>query len=308
MISIVIPLYNKASCIRDTLLSVLAQIYSDFEIIIVDDGSTDESCHVVESIIDSRIRLVHQTNAGVAAARNRGIEEARGDYIAFLDADDEWKPGYLATQVQLVEKYPYCDVFATNYVFCDGRGNVSKPIIRRLPFKDEDGEMTNYFEVASHSHPPLWTSAIMVRKSAITEIGGFPVGIRSGEDLITWARLAVKHRIAYKTQPFALYNIKDYSNREIQRIPDKSDIVGKELQQLFNKHHISALRKYLSHWQKMRSSVFLRCNKRKSCIKEAFKGLYYNIFNFKLYGYIILALLPFNPYSSYNKLYSLYHN
>lgn len=308
MISIVIPLYNKEATVSRAVHSVLKQSFQDFELIVVNDGSTDNSCEVVESFNDKRIRLIHQENAGVSAARNRGIEEAKGEFIAFLDADDEWMPNYLATQVQLAKDYPNCAVFATNYEFIDEQGKTTKPIIRRIPFSEESGEITNYFEVASHSHPPLWTSAIMVCKKAIQQIGGFPVGIRSGEDLLTWARLAVYYRIAYNTQPFALYYIKDYSSRELQRIPDKSNIVGKELQQLFNKHHIPALRKYLSHWQKMRSSVFLRCNKRKSCIKEAFKGLYYNIFNFKLYGYIILALLPFNPYSSYNKLYSLFHN
>ena len=94
MISVVIPLYNKEEQIADTLQSIFAQTFQDFEIVIVDDGSTDNSVEEVEKFDDSRIRLIHQTNAGVSAARNRGIEEARGELIAFLDADDEWKPEY----------------------------------------------------------------------------------------------------------------------------------------------------------------------------------------------------------------------
>ena len=92
MISVVIPLYNKEKQIANTLRSVFAQTYTDYEIIVVNDGSTDNSVAVVESLNDPRIRLIHQKNAGVSAARNRGIEEARGEYIALLDGDDEWKP------------------------------------------------------------------------------------------------------------------------------------------------------------------------------------------------------------------------
>ena len=98
MISVVIPLYNKEEQIADTLQSIFEQTFQDFEIVIVDDGSTDNSVEEVEKFTDSRIRLIHQINAGVSAARNRGIEEARGELIAFLDVENEWKREYFATQ------------------------------------------------------------------------------------------------------------------------------------------------------------------------------------------------------------------
>ena len=104
MISVVIPLYNKEKQVAHTLQSVLRQTFQDFEIVIVDDGSTDHSVEEVEKVRDTRIRLVHQQNAGVSAARNRGISEAKYDLIAFLDADDEWKPEYLETQYGLYQK------------------------------------------------------------------------------------------------------------------------------------------------------------------------------------------------------------
>ena len=104
IISVVIPLYNKEKKIEYTLKSVFTQTFQNFEIVIVDDGSTDNSVEEVEKFTDSRIRLIHQTNAGVSAARNRGIEAASGELIAFLDADDVWMPEYLATQYGLYQK------------------------------------------------------------------------------------------------------------------------------------------------------------------------------------------------------------
>ena len=214
IISVVIPLYNKKKQIAYTLQSVFTQTFQDFEIVVVDDGSTDNSVEEVEKFDDSRIRLIHQTNAGVSAARNRGIGEARGELIAFLDADDEWKPRYLETQYALYQKYPECSVYACNYEFRDSEGKVTSTIIRKLPFEGKDGILSNYFEVASCSHPPLWTSAVVVKKSAIQAIGGFPLGIKSGEDLLTWARFAVHNEIAYSRNIMAIFHVEGYNVSE----------------------------------------------------------------------------------------------
>ncbi len=295
MISIVIPLYNKPKSIANTLKTVLGQQFQDFEIVIVNDGSTDCSADEVAKIEDSRIRLISQPNAGVSAARNRGIKESKGEFVAFLDADDEWLPNYLASQMTLVEKYPNCDVFATNYVFRATDGTIKSTIIRKLPFKGETGILDNYFEVACCSHPPLWTSAVMVKKSAIQDIDGFPIGIKSGEDLLTWARMAVKFKIAFTTKPVAIYNLGkgyDFSNLP-PRKQDKNDPVGKALLDLSNKHSSTiGLRHYLSHWHKMRASVAVRFGDRKETISEVFKAIWYHPLNSKVIPFIVLALLP----------------
>ena len=104
LVSVIIPAYNAQRFVRTTLLSARAQIYTDLEIIIVNDGSTDETADIVESMAktDKRIRVVYQTNSGLAAARNRGIAEARGDYIAPLDADDLWHPQNIARQIEAI--------------------------------------------------------------------------------------------------------------------------------------------------------------------------------------------------------------
>lgn len=297
MISIVIPLYNKEKQIAHTLQSVFNQTFQNFEVVIVDDGSTDGSVAEVEKLSDSRIRLIHQKNAGVAAARNRGIEEAKGDLMAFLDADDEWKPEYLATQYHLSQKYPDCNVFACNYEFRNIEGKVTPTIIRKLPFTGEDGILSNYFEVASCSHPPLWTSSIVVKKQAIQAIGGFPVGIRSGEDLLTWARLAVNGQIAYSKKVEAIYDLGEgyvLTNLPPRR-QDIGDPVGKELVKLLSVYpEKMALKRYISHWHKMRASVAIRYGEKLETMTEVLISLYYYPFNTKVLLFFILALMPKN--------------
>ena len=293
MISVVIPLYNKEKQIAHTLQSVLNQTFQDFEIVIVDDGSTDGSVDEVKKLTDPRIRLICQKNVGVSAARNRGIEEAKSDLIAFLDADDEWKPEYLATQYHLYQKYPECSVYACNYEFRDSKGKVTPTIIRKLPFTGEDGILSNYFEVAICSHPPICSISIMVKKQAIQAIGGFPIGIKSGEDLLTWARLAVNEKIAYTKGIEAVFNVEGYSIAEKpKRMPAKIDVVGKELHILLLHYPSKGLKLYNALWHKMRSSIYLRLNMRKESIKEASIALKYTPFNYKLYAFILLNFLP----------------
>lgn len=293
MISVIIPLYNKKGAIAAAIRSVLGQSYNDFEIVIVNDGSTDSSVSEVEGIKDSRIRLINQANAGVSAARNRGIEEAKGEYIALLDADDEWHPDYLAIQARLAEDYPQCDVFAVNYRFCDAKGKITNTIIRNLPFATGHGVLSNYFKVASTSHPPLWTSAVIARKKAFLEIGGFPVGIKSGEDLLTWARLACRFQIAYSEKVCATFNVEGYDVKEKpKRIPAEIDIVGSELEKLAKDFNPEGINRYLSHWHKMRSSIYLRLNMRRESIREALKGLRFQPSNYKLMAFIALNLIP----------------
>ena len=294
MISVVIPLYNKEKQIACTLQSVFEQTFQNFEIVIVDDGSTDNSVEEVEKFDDSRIRLIHQTNAGVSAARNRGIEEASGELIAFLDADDVWMPEYLATQYGLYQKYPECSVYACNYEFRDSEGKVTPTIIRKLPFEGEDGILSNYFEVASCSHPPICSISIMVKKMAIQAIGGFPLGIKSGEDLLTWARLAVSGAIVYSRKSLAVF-VRDEGlfNKDQQlRVPEKEDIVGLELKKLYNiNRHIIGLNKYVALWHKMRTRIFIDKKDRKKANKECLISMKYNM-NLKILVFLVLIFLP----------------
>lgn len=283
MISVVIPLYNKEKLVGRTIQSVLNQTYTDYEVVVVDDGSTDGSVEQVKSFTDPRIRLVSQANAGVSAARNRGIAEARGEHIAFIDADDEWKSDSLAHLVELATKYPECAVVAHGYTYCRG-GRMVAPRINCLPFTGSDGVLTNYFEVASYSDPPLWTGSIMVRKDAVSAVGGFPVGVKSGEDLLTWARLAAAYSIAYSREPLVVYN-QGFSN---PRPPEATDVVGAELETLLKNHPaVDFLPIYVAFWYKMRMCRCLLHGMWGKALRAFALSLRYNPRQWKIYLSVI---------------------
>ncbi len=217
------PLYNKGKEVKRSVESVLTQSFSDYELIVVNDGSTDNGPGIVRSINDSRIRIIDQENAGVSAARNRGIHEARADLIAFLDADDEWKPTFLETILDLKKQYPTCKVFATNYLYREVNGKYRLPIIRGIPPHPWDGVIDNYFEVAAKSDPPLCSSAIAVKKEAIESVTMFPVGVDSGEDLLTWARLSINYDIAYSKKVAAIFYTESEANTEPSTLIDLTE-------------------------------------------------------------------------------------
>lgn len=296
MISIIIPLYNKEASIATALRGVLAQSYQDFEVVVVDDGSTDGGAAVVEQFDDPRIRLIRQTNGGVSAARNRGIAEAKGEHIAFLDADDEWMPTFLEEIAALIAAYPECRARATNYIF-NSNGVQSPTLLRKMPFSGERGVLTNYFEVASCSHPPVCSICVCIDRDLLQKIGGFPLGIKSGEDLLTWARIAVRTQWAYSMKPLAQYNLGEgYDKKNLPpRRQDAGDPVGKALKEIYQSHSdLKGFRKYISHWHKMRASVAIRYGERKETLYEVWQSLKFNPLNYKVALFGVLAILPKN--------------
>lgn len=185
-ISVVIPLYNKEAEIERTLLSVINQSLQPREIIVVDDGSTDSSADIVRRIIERypehNIRLVSQINAGVSAARNRGIEEATGEYIALLDGDDCYLTGYIAEVCRLMTYYPASDCFSTAFDIVNHDKRIAAPC------PEHEGEINPAVEAMIGGYPIIPSTAT-IRRSALQAIGGFPVGMRMGEDQWVWVRL-----------------------------------------------------------------------------------------------------------------------
>ncbi len=210
-VSVIIPLYEKVASVARALDSVLAQTYRDFEVIVVDDGSTDEGAAVVRSYNDPRVRLFSQPNSGVSVARNRGVKEAACDWVAFLDADDSWATDFLETVLALRARFPQASVCGTAYQLSSLSGCVAQSKYHgRLP-TTHDGGLIDYF-VGSTAPSPLHSSAVLIRKQALIEAGGFPVGIVFGEDHDTWLRLALRFPIAWSPCPKVMV-YEDAANR-----------------------------------------------------------------------------------------------
>lgn len=203
-ISVAIPLYNKEREIACTLRSVLAQTLPPLEIIVVDDGSTDRSADEVERIGSPLVRLIRQENRGVSAARNRAIEEARGEYVALLDGDDLWESGYLAEIARLIAAYPGCGAYATAFRVDDGR--------TLTPGNTPQTEGIVDFFTESLSRYVLIPSTTTLDRSLARSLGGFPEGMRMGEDQYFWTRLARTARVCFSPKPLVRYS-KAASNR-----------------------------------------------------------------------------------------------
>jgi glycosyltransferase involved in cell wall biosynthesis len=174
--------------------------------IVIDDGSTDDGAEVVEAIRDQRIRLIRQTNAGVSAARNRGIATARANLIAFLDADDEWLPEHLAAAKRLAERHPECGAYATALCRVVREGVVERFRYRGIPAPPWEGVIPNYFQSGLGKWPVHSSTAVVWRK-VFDDVGGFPEGEREGEDLDQWCRIALKYPIAFSNYGGAVYHL-----------------------------------------------------------------------------------------------------
>jgi glycosyltransferase involved in cell wall biosynthesis len=293
--SVVIPLYNKEATVERALRSVFRQTVQDFEIVIVNDGSTDNGARVVEAIGDSRVRLIHQENQGVSVARNRGIAEARYELIAFLDADDEWLPEFLETIRRMVDRYPDCGLYATRYFLRSLVDRQQPAIVRGIPGAFE-GILENYFKIAVRSTPPVCSSAVCARKSVLTQIGGFPVGVISGEDLLTWARMAARFTIAYSMSCRSIFYQMPAETCETvpSRVPAEDDVVGRGLAELLNIVEADrrlSLRRYCALWHKMRASCYLRLGMKANARREISRAFYHAI-SLKLAVYRILSFSP----------------
>ena len=205
--SFVTPLYNKAPYIHATITSALAQTYHDFEVIVVDDGSTDGGAELVASIHDPRVQLVRQANAGVSAARNCGIAIARGEWVSFLDADDWLHPEYLATLLEAAKAFPEADLVATDYV-SQPHTEDDWPVLWSVPPGIPDVELIHDLPRRWMTGPVLCTSAVSVRRARLMLMQPcFAPGESAGEDLDLWFRLAEQTPIALAHAPLMAYRI-----------------------------------------------------------------------------------------------------
>lgn len=303
LISVIIPLFNKEKVVLKTLESVTKQTFTDFEVVVINDGSTDRSMEIVSQFRSDRdslsdqpnIRLINKPNGGVSSARNLGIQEAKGEYIAFLDADDEWMPEFLYRINELIMKYPKCDVFATLYAYRE-TDKFYEADIKGFTFDSIDGIVDNYFVMSMLGRPPLWTSSIAISKRAISSIGGFPA-IKMGEDILTWAQLACRYKIAYYRKALSVYNRlpESYETGSYQEntLPSPKDDIGCELLRnlCFSYPHVKGLKSYCFLWHKMRFVMLVSSGRKIEAVQEWTRTLPKGLFNLDCYYRLFLNML-----------------
>jgi glycosyltransferase involved in cell wall biosynthesis len=217
MISVVIPLYNKAQSIRKTLDSVLAQTYKDFEIVVVDDGSTDESANIAEAMlreckvygVECRGKVIRKANGGVSSARNAGILAAKGEYVAFLDGDDLWHSEYLETLHQLIEEYPDAALYGIGCTTINGD---------KIPEDVIPTTLRGELEDVWNNYPGYWTgSSSSSRRMRLIEIGLFDTKMTHGEDIDMWWRLLLSGKGVFDSRVLAYYR-QDTENRAMNKL------------------------------------------------------------------------------------------
>jgi len=224
--SVVIAVYNKEKYISRTLASVLGQSFSHFEVIIVNDGSTDQSESVIKSFDDRRIRYFTQENKGAATARNEGIRKAKAPYIALLDADDEWLPHFLEEQYRLVSSYPQEFIFATAQEIV--KNNKTYPKVYSLPKGFVNEGVLNYFE-ASFFASILHSSSTVVRKEVFDKVGLYNPSIKSGQDTELYIRMGLHYSVVFSNRICSRYYIlKNSLFRSSTSLAEKADFSSYE--------------------------------------------------------------------------------
>jgi glycosyltransferase involved in cell wall biosynthesis len=204
MFSVIIPLYNKAEHIAKAIRSVLDQTFGDLELIIVNDGSTDQSLKVVKQFDDARICVINQENAGVSAARNNGVLAANNEYVAFLDADDWWSRDYLHKMHRLIRSYPDAGLWSSKYYKVKREKEIEANVGLETGFT---AGYINYFKAYSKTMwMPITSSSFIINKGVFLNLNGYSVNLKIGEDFELWVRIATRFKIAYLNMPLVYYN------------------------------------------------------------------------------------------------------
>jgi glycosyltransferase involved in cell wall biosynthesis len=257
-VSVVIPTYNRAHSVVDAIRSVLGQRYTDLELIVVDDGSTDDTAVRVAAIGDARLRYVRGRHEGVSTARNLGVRHATGELVAFLDSDDLWQPDKLTREVEIMARYPDADVVFSDlekrhgdrvYASFMRETAVFSRRLRGASYPDGLRLEAREMHLCLLEEVPVKPSALVVRRTAFDEVGGFDEAWTSSEDWEFLLRLAQSHRFVYLDRPLAVLfispdslHITDQSRGEEAMI----ELLGREARRLAgDREAVAAVRRGL---------------------------------------------------------------
>jgi glycosyltransferase involved in cell wall biosynthesis len=225
MFSVIIPLYNKSAYIGKAIQSVLDQTFTGFELIVVNDGSTDDGLEVVKSeerrvnnekigLNIGKLIIIDQKNCGVSTARNNGVKVSKYDYIAFLDADDWWDKHFLEEMKSAIEEYPDAGLYGCNYYYV--KNGVNRLYDKGLPAGFASGYFDYIRTYGSTFCVPINCSFVVIPKNVFIQAGGFNPTLKFGEDFDMWIKLALNYMVAYLNKPLAFSNQdSEISNRAV---------------------------------------------------------------------------------------------
>lgn len=248
-VSIILPLYNKEKYVKNAIDSVLAQTVSDFELIIIDGKSIDGSLEIARSYADSRVHVYLQDGVGVSNARNQGVQIAKSNFIAFLDADDIWMSHFLETILHLRLQYPNAGIYSTAYLVSFG-DRVKENICR---YGDGSCEKTfSYFSAFVYTgFPIISTSAFATDKDIFNKVGGYSLYLRVGEDVDLYGKISLYYPMAYSSKISAQYNAGTENNTDVinylLEVPLQSYLI-KNVSNLALEN-VGNLAEYMNYWK-----------------------------------------------------------
>lgn len=314
-VSVIIPLYNKAEWVKRAIDSVLSQTFQDFEIVIVDDGSTDGGDKIVEKINDARIKFIRQHNAGAAAARNTGITNSKGQWIAFLDADDVWLPDNLMSHIGLLKKHPTIE-WSTGF----SNRRLSDGTLNEVSFKKNSRQLFRGGVIADSfifvcNGGGLDTDGVMIRKKIFDRVGLMDTNLKTAEDVDMWLRIALEYpRLAHLNKAVAEYYIDTAGSLIKSQNYSYSDY---PLLNFLNKH-IGLLKKVEGQRYKSLMRLFnefihttimtFRLNNRRNLIRKVLVDYSDIISHKKKCLYFILSITPFGTVNTSLKLKKIFYS
>ncbi len=299
-VTVLIPLYNQARFLMSAVASVRAQNHTDWELVVVDDGSTDGGALQLATLMDDRIRVIRQENAGVSVARNRGLADARTSWVAMLDADDTWEPSHLSDLVTLALRHPEALLLGTGFWYVDSQGHRlrrSARIGRSSSNGAAEVVVADYCQVVQRYGMPFVTSSVMINRDTTLSLGGFKPGVKAGEDLLMWATLAHHGAVVcsdvcstfYLEPPMAALD-----RVQAIRRPQEPDVVGQALSSL-DEHadRLPGLRAFRANWYRMRAVLWLELNERRRCVSELRLAVKCDGLSWKDVGCLMALALPY---------------
>jgi glycosyltransferase involved in cell wall biosynthesis len=238
LISVIIPTYNNAKMVFEAIESVLKQTYKDYELIVVDDGSTDETSEIVKQY-GASVKYIYQQNSHISSARNNGFNHSKGNYIAQLDADDLWLPEKLELQAELIDKHPEAGLFYCDAYICNKGDEENRSLVYSQNYvPPKEGNVFKYFFQTN----PLCTSSAIISRKAWFDLKGLDTDLRGGQDTEFFIRISAFYQVYYVNKPLMIY--RRHENNSSSKIT-KNNIIKAFKKNILQRHiAIKNIKKY----------------------------------------------------------------